>query len=550
MKRPTTLRLAALLLGPLSVISAPALLAQVAPAGRHFDVHELSIPDLQRALERGEVTSAELVDAYVDRIRHFDQDGPGLNAVLFLNPHAYGEASSLDEERARSGPRSPLHGIPVLLKDNLDTFDMPTTGGSFAMSGMHPGRDAHLVARLREAGAVILGKTNMHELSFGITTLSSVDGRTLNPYDLTANPGGSSGGTAVAVTANFAAVGFGTDTCGSLRIPAAFNSLFTLRPTKGLVSTTGIIPLARSLDMAGPLARTATDLALALDAIVGHDPDDPATDILDEGDVPRFVNALDAESLSGARIGVLRDFLTPSVIVDEVTALLDLDDRSGVRSDPLTLARLGTAQEEEIGAIVGHALARMQRLGAELVEIRLPEIDSLLDAAAVVIDHEFRRDLDAYLAHRPEAPFRTLDEIVARGLYHPSVETQLLRRTRITSVDTEEYRRARTELDALRAVLRQIFEEERLDALAYPVMRRSAAPIGETQWGTTCQLSTSTGFPALAMPAGFTRTGAPVGLELLGAPLSDQRLVGMAFAFEKGGSARRPPPSTPPLSQR
>ncbi|MEX2530618.1 MAG: amidase [Gemmatimonadota bacterium] len=472
-----------------------------------------------------------------------------MNALLFLSPRAYGDAQRLDEEGARSGPRGPLHGIPVLLKDNVDTFDMPTTGGSFALAGMHPPRDAHLVTRLRDAGAVILGKTNMHELSFGITTLSSVDGRTLNPYDLAANPGGSSGGTAVALAASFAAVGFGTDTCGSLRIPAAFNSLFTLRPTKGLVSATGIIPLARSRDMAGPLARTATDLALALDAIVGHDPDDPATVILGEGVPYRFADALDAESLSGARIGVLRDFLTPSLIVEEVAALMDLSDPSGARTDPVAIARRGAAQEEEIDAIVGHALARMEALGAELVEIQLPGIDSLLDAAAVVIDHEFRRDLEGYLARRPDAPFRTLDEIVARGFYHPSVEAQLLRRAGITSVHTEEYRRALVELEALRAILLQLFNEERLDALAYPVMRRSAAPIGEAQWGTTCQLSTSTGFPALAMPAGFTQAGAPVGMELLGAPLYDRRLVGMAFAFEQAGPTRRPPPTTPPLPQ-
>ncbi len=534
----------------LAALPVPALSEQVVPAQPRIEVFEASIPELQAAMEAGMVTSAELVDAYVARIRTFDQDGPSLNAILFLNPRAHGEALRLDEERARTGPRGPLHGIPVLLKDNLDTFDMPTTGGSFALAGMHPPRDAHLVARLREAGAIILGKTNMHELSFGITTLSSVDGQTLNPYDLEVNPGGSSGGTGVAVAASFAAVGFGTDTCGSLRIPAAFNALFTLRPTKGLVSTAGIVPLARSLDMPGPLARTATDLALALDAIVGYDPTDPATAILEGEPTLRFAAALDPEALSGARIGVLRDYLTPSMILEEVAALLDLEDPSALSTDPFALARIGAVQEEEIGAIMGRTMAQMQALGATLVEVRLPQIDSLLDAAPVVIDHEFRRDLEAYLAERPDAPFRTLDEIVARGLYHPSVEAQLLRRAGHSTTDTDEYRRARAQLEAVRTILLEVFQRENLDALVYPTMRRHAVTIGQTQWGSTCQLSTSSGFPALTMPAGFTAQGSPVGLELLGTPLQDARLVAIAFALEQAAPARRPPPTTPPVGDR
>ncbi len=244
--RPSTTPLAAIaavLLGcPVAVCGANLQLAQQEP----FEVFEATIPELQSAMASGRVTSAELVDAYLARIDAYDRYGPNLNSILRLNPNARSEAESLDWERERLGPRSMLHGIPILLKDNYDTFDMPTSGGSVALAGFVPADDAFQVKRLREAGAIILGKTNLHELAMGITTISSLGGQTRNPYDLQRNPGGSSGGTGAAVAASFGAIGWGTDTCGSIRNPAAQNNLFGLRPTKGLSSIDGVMPLCHT----------------------------------------------------------------------------------------------------------------------------------------------------------------------------------------------------------------------------------------------------------------------------------------------------------------
>ena len=242
-----------------------------------FDIVEKSIADLQAAMRSGAVTSRQLVEAYLARIRKYDQDGPKINAFITLNAHALEAADALDAERRSKGPRGMLHGIPIVVKDNYVTADLPTTGGSKALAGFESGRDAFMVKKLRDAGVVIIGKTNLHELAYGITTISSMGGQTRNPYDLTRNPGGSSGGTGAAIAANFAAAGMGTDTCGSIRIPSANNNLVGLRGTKGLSSRTGIIPLALTQDIGGPLARSVTDLSIMLDATVGADPQDPET---------------------------------------------------------------------------------------------------------------------------------------------------------------------------------------------------------------------------------------------------------------------------------
>ncbi|MBT6697051.1 MAG: amidase, partial [Gemmatimonadales bacterium] len=219
-------------------------------------------------MELGRASSAWITQAYLDRIAAFDQTGPAINAMVSLNPNAMAEAEALDRERADGVVRGPLHGVPIVLKDNYDTRDAPTSAGTAALSGFVPPDDAFQVGRLREAGAVFLGKTNMHELASGWTTVGSLGGQTLNPYDLTRHPGGSSGGTGAAVAASFAAVGWGSDTCGSIRLPSAYNNLVGLRPTKGLSSIDGIVPLSHSQDVGGPLARTVRDLAIALDATI------------------------------------------------------------------------------------------------------------------------------------------------------------------------------------------------------------------------------------------------------------------------------------------
>jgi len=496
-------------------LSAPAW-AQHAPAPCHVDVFEATIPELQTWMAKGRVTSVSLVDAYLARIAAYDQSGPRLNAILRLNPRARAVAATLDAERRAGHVRGPLHGIPILLKDNYNTVDLPTTGGSIALAGSVPPSDAFQVKKLRDAGAVILGKTNMHELASGITTISSIGGQTLNPYDPARIPGGSSGGSGAATAASFAAVAYGTDTCGSIRIPAAFNNLFGLRPTKGLSSTAGIIPLSHSQDVAGPLARTVTDLALALDATVGPDPLDSATRILEGRQIPRFADALDTAALRGVRIGVLRAYF-------------------GDQPD-----------DQEVSRVVEAALKQMASRGAQLVEVRLSISDSLVRRADVT-NLEFKFDLAEYLAATPLAPVRSLAEILERGLYHAALEPILLRRDSARTRDSDLYRAALAQRVVVRQALLELLDREHLDALVYPTMWRVPAVIGEPVGGATCLLSSVTGFPALAAPAGFTRRGLPVGLELLARPLEDARLIAWAYAYEQATHPRRSPPTTPRL---
>jgi amidase len=508
--------LGTLLLGAALPGAAPAAARQAPAAERGVEVFEATIPQLQRAMERGEVTAVQLVEAYLARIEAYDRRGPALNAVLWIDPEARARAASLDRERTERGPRGPLHGIPVILKDNFDTSDLPTSGGSVALAGHRPREDAFQVRRLREAGAVILAKTNLHELAAGITTVSSLGGQTRNPYDPARNPGGSSGGTGAAVAASFGAVGWGTDTCGSIRLPAAVHSLFGLRPTKGLSSIDGVIPLSTTQDVAGPLARTAIDLALALDATVGPDPADPATRVLEGRPLPRFADALDADALRGARIGVLRQHFGEG------------------------------PQEREVGRMMDDALAAMERRGAVLVEIEIAGLDSLL-AGSGVIDYEFKWDLMDYLARTPGAPVDSLGEILARGLHHRELEERFRVRNQRGTREGPEYHAALARQEEVRRVVLAALDAERLDALAYPTSRREVARIGEPALGLNCQLSAVTGMPALSVPAGFTERGLPVGLELLGRPLADARLVALGYAYEQAERPRRPPASTPPL---
>ena len=355
---------------------------------------EQSILELQAAQTAGQVTSRGLVESYLARIQAYDQAGPRLNAVVLVNPLAREEADALDQERAAKGPRGPLHGIPVLVKDNYDTVGMPTSGGALGLATLQPAADAFQVKRLRDAGAVILGKTTMHELAAGITTISSLTDQTRNPYDLNRVPGGSSGGTGAAVAASFAAVGMGSDTCGSIRIPAANQNLVGLRGTQGLSSRTGIMPLSSTQDIAGPLARSVTDLAIVLDATVGADPADAIT-AESAGKIPKsFRDSLAADGLKGARIGVLR-------------------------------ALFGTAPEDdEVGGIVRKSLDAMKAQGAELVEVTVPGLDDLLREGSVIGD-EFKFDLADYLAKQPNAPVKSLGEILDRGLHHVQLDPDL-----------------------------------------------------------------------------------------------------------------------------
>jgi Asp-tRNA(Asn)/Glu-tRNA(Gln) amidotransferase A subunit family amidase len=479
-------------------------------------VYEASISDLQQEMADHRTTSVALVDAYLARIRAYDHAGPALNAIIRLNPRARDDAAAMDAERRAGRVRGPLHVITIILKDNYSTRDLPTSAGSVALAGLQTPDDAFQVKRLRDAGAVILGKSNMHELASGITSISSIGGQTCNPYDPDRSPGGSSGGSGAAVAASFSAVAWGSDTCGSIRIPSAVHNLFGLRPTKGLSSITGIVPLSHSQDVGGPIARSVRDLAIALDATVGPDPADTATRILGGAAPPGFVASLDSTSLRGKRFGLFTEYL-------------------------------GTEQDDAEGArVIRQAVEALRRRGAEVIDVRIPGLDSTAGSAGV-IPFEFKYDLIDFLAAIPHAPVPSLAAILQAGAYHAALQNQLRTRDAQGTRDSPAYRAALAARTTTRNMVVSFLDENHLDALLYPTLRRKAAYIGEVQRGTTCQLSAVSGLPALTMPAGFTPDGMPIGIEMLGRPLSDARLVAFAYDYETATHPRVPPSTAPPL---
>jgi Asp-tRNA(Asn)/Glu-tRNA(Gln) amidotransferase A subunit family amidase len=504
-------------LAPALLCGLAALVARPATAQHpRFNVVEATISDLGQAMAAGRVTSMELVDVYLARMAAYDAAGPALNAMLRLNPRAREEARALDAERRAGRVRGPWHGIPVVLKDNYSTADLPTSGGSLALAALQPTTDAFVVARLRAAGAIILGKTNLHELAAGITTISSLGGQTRNPYDPARCPGGSSGGTGAAVAASFAAIGWGSDTCGSIRYPSAFGSLFGLRPTQGLASRSGIIPLSHTQDTPGPLARTVRDLALGLDLTVGRDPADPDTKVMEGRTIPSFTDALDAGALGGQRIGVLANYFVDA--------------------------------DAEVADTVRAALRAMQGAGAEVVPLTIGGLDTLL-AGSSVINYETAADLRAFLAAIPGAPVHSLHEILAAGLYHDALGARFRVSDTLETGHEAAYRAAFARRALLQQRIESVLDSLHLDALAYPTLRQRPALIGDAQLGGNCQLASATGFPALSAPAGFLADGTPVGIELLGRRFTDAHLVAMAYAFEQAGPRRRAPETTPPLGE-
>jgi len=496
-----------------AALAQPGALSRV-PARPAFDVTEASITDLGRALTEGRVTSVQLVDAYLARIRAYDHAGPALNTMIRTNPRARTDAAALDAERKAGRVRGPMHGIPIVLKDNFDTRDMITTGGSLALATHRPTRDAFVVQKLREAGAIIIGKTNLHELAAGITSISSLGGQTLNAYDPLRCPGGSSGGTSSAVAANFAAIGWGTDTCGSIRIPAAFASLFGLRPTQGLYSRDGIMPLSLTQDTPGPLARTVRDLAIGLDITAGSDPNDPQTAIAANRPPLRFQDSLRTDALRGVRIGIFRPYFRDV--------------------------------EADIADSVRAAANAMRALGAEVVEVNMADFDATIaDSRAIIYETKF--DLVDYFARTGEAPVRSLREIIDRGLFDRQLEARHRQADTATARNSEGHRRALARQQALRARMIAFLDSARLDAIAYPTIGQRPVLVGAPQTASSCALAAQTGLPAISIPAGFTNDGLPTGVELLGRPFSDARLVAFAFAFEQGGPRRKAPSVTPAL---
>jgi amidase len=502
--------------------SAPAS-AQTPPASR-FVPDEATVSSIQSALATRKVTCVEVTQAYLNRIEAYDDKGPALNAIITVNPRALETAREMDRLDPAAIGRRPLHCIPVILKDNYDTADMPTTGGSVTLAKSIPAADGFVVKRLREAGAIVIAKANLMELAWSGTSVSSLGGQTLNPYDLTRTPGGSSGGTGAAIAANFGVLGTGSDTGQSIRSPASANSLVGVRPTRGLVSRAGIIPLSTTQDAAGPITRTVEDAARMLDAIAAYDPADPST-AFSAGRIPSSYQAgLTKDGLKGARIGLLVDFLGREMI------------------------------HEPVNAIVEAAVSKMTALGATVVRVSIPSLDALTRDLSL-ITFEFKSGFNAYLAGLgARAPVKNLDEFIARGEFHPALRSGLLAAQKTPDLSgSTDYNQMLLRRHDLRQAVMTLIADNRLDAVLYPHQRRLVVPIGEEQVERNGVLSNSTGFPAVTFPAGFSRpsatapVGVPVGLELLGPEWSEPLLLKLAFAFQENVRARKPPASAPAL---
>ena len=478
-----------------------------------FDVFEKSIAELQQALEEGVTTSVDLVEQYLERISAYDKQGPKLNSIVRINKSALQRAVELDQERIRSGPRTELHGIPILVKDNYNTTNMPTTGSSIALANFVPNRASTQVEKLLEAGAIIIAKTNLHEYAYGITSISSLVGQTRNPYDYRRVPGGSSGGTGAAVAASFGAIGLGSDTCGSIRIPSAFNNLVGLRPSKGLSSIFGIMPLSHSQDTGGPLARTVEDLAIVLDLTVGYDSEDQATEIMQSLPRPEFVSNLFSVDLSKLRFGKMTSFFDSASNATEET--------------------------------VDEALDWYESQGAEIIEVTIPDLAELV-AASRLIGFEFRSDLNEYLEMFGSEEIASLSTIVELGLYHEAVQGRL-DQSLSTEFEESDYLAAVRARETLREVIEGLFEAHNLDALVYPTIAQTPVFIGEEQSGNNCSMAAHSGMPAISFPAGFTQSGLPVGMELLGKHFQDAKLLAMVRPYEEANNHRRAPSVTPAL---
>lgn len=513
-----------------AILAAASALAALTPemassAQAPDPVTEVPIAELQAAMQKGRLTSKQIVQAYLARIRSVDKAGPKLNSVIELNPDALRQAEALDRERKAKGARGPLHGIPVLLKDNIATADrMQTTAGSLALVGARPPRDAFVAAKLREAGAVILGKTNLSEWANFRSTRStsgwsSRGGLTRNPYALDRNTSGSSSGSAAAVAASLAAAAVGTETDGSITSPANANGLVGIKPTLGLVSRAGIIPIAPSQDTAGPMARTVADAAALLAAMAGTDPRDPATAEASTR-VVDYTRNLTADALKGARLGVVKGAF-------------------GGRND------LASAEVQK-------ALDAMKAAGAVLVEIpEVPNADKLGRGEITVLYYEIKAAMGDYLReYAPGFPIQTLADIIDWNLKNKDrampwfgQEHFIVAQTK-GGLDAPEYVQARDEVKKLaREGIDGVLAEHNLDALVAP----TGVPAwmtdfirGDNSGGGFTGPAAVAGYPHVTVPAGFVH-GLPVGVSFVGTAWSEPRLIALAYAFEQATKMRRAP---------
>ena len=516
-----------------------------------FQLLEAGIEEIQAAYESGTLTSVELVQGYLDRIAAYDRNGPAITSIISIHPDALSQAAALDDERRQSGSRGPLHGIPVLLKDNINTVDLPTTNGSAVLRGIVPSDDAVLTRELRQAGAIILGKASMGEFAAG--SYNSVVGQTINPYNPKRDTGGSSSGSAAAIAANFAVLAVGTDTSTSVRGPAAYNGIVGLRPTTGLVSRRGIAPKNLEFDSAGPMARRVTDVAHMLSVMAVADPGDPMSaqtwsevgsryEVVDRH--IDYTTFLDAAALGGTRIGVVRDLFG---------------------GDP------------DIDAMAAEALEQLRTLGATLVDVHLDEAftsrylgDGQLEIRRLA-DYRFREDWEAYLATLPDGPqtvaefVETYETVVNESALPARGNTMSLLTTSLTtSASDPAYRHLVDEiLPQATADKLALFEQADVDVLVFPYVTAFASVISnpvyeledpsylasEVPVPATLAGYSSVGFPCIVVPMGIGTQGLPMSLAFFGKPYDEGPLLGYAYAYEEASQKRVPPPLLPPLGE-
>jgi len=517
----------------MSALVVSLLVATLTPAraAKSVDFDALTIADINTAFDAGALTSEKLVQLCLARIQAYDRQGPSLHAVMTLNPKALDTARALDAERKAKGPRSPLHGIPIVLKDNYNTFDLPTTGGSVLLEGSIPPADAFVVNKLRAAGAIVLAKVNMSEFASG-PARSSLGGQSLNPHDLTRTPSGSSGGTGVAIAAAYAPLGFGTDTGGSIRGPSTSNGIVGLKPTHGLLSRSGIIPLSLSFDTGGPMARSVSDIAVALGVMTGIDAADAATKKSEGKFETDYTKYLKADALKGARIGIARDFLG---------------------ADP------------DVDWVIDASLDAMRKAGATIVDVRYPKwlLDAKQEFYNAIRRPEFHAQIAEYLKTTGPAYPKTLEEMIERANRFNAVRADgaapnpgrwTLFKREAESGSLEDYRYTSIRdygLPMVRAAVEGMLTAQTLDAIVYPTSSRRPGLIAETGAGggggtpSATDIANLTGFPDLIVPAGFTGDNLPVGISFFGPAFSEPKLLALGYSFEQATHARRRPVHAP-----
>jgi amidase len=518
------------LLGSAAAALAPAVAAaneaDTEKPVKPFELDEITIADLQEGLQSGKLTARALAEKYLARIEAIDRQGPALRSVIEVNPEALTLADALDKERKEKGARGPLHGIPVLIKDNIDTADrMATTAGSLALVGAKPLQDAFLVKKLREAGALLLGKTNLSEwanfrCTYSTSGWSGRGGRTRNPYALDRNPSGSSSGSAVAVAANLCAVAVGTETDGSIVSPSSVNGIVGIKPTVGLVSRSGVIPISQTQDTAGPMARTVRDAALLLGVLAGVDPKDKATADGKEKAVADYTKFLDAKGLSGARIGVARNFF---------------------------------GFHDAVDAVMTEALDVLKRQGATLVDpAELPNMDKVSEPENLVMYYEFKAGLNAYLAGLgPQAPVKSLAEVIAFNERSKKEEMPYFGQNQFVKSEAKGPLTSKEYLEALEKCRRltrtegidAVMNEHKLDALVAPSEGPACLTdlvVGDRFLASSTTAAAVAGYPSITVPAGLV-LGLPVGISFFGRAWSEPTLLKLAYAFEQATKARKPP---------